>query len=174
MKQSPDTQINALFIDILRIKWLVFFLRPSFFHTIRLLASSDATAYNRPAPGRTDGIPERDQRPRDNGYKFVFTNSWLIHQRHRSWIKGLGKNPQKEWNRSWFAVPSVRGHPTVTPGIPRNDGVYTFIAMMARHTWRVYKSSGRNTQKSESVFRRSPLGGTKIICVFTRNPTRSG
>ena len=47
-------------------------------------------------PIRTDSIPERDQRPRDNGYKSVFTNSWMVSQRHRSWIKGLGKNPQKE------------------------------------------------------------------------------
>ena len=50
----------------------------------------------RPAPGQTDGIPGRDQRPGDKGYKSVFTNSWLVRQRHRSWIKGLGKNPQKE------------------------------------------------------------------------------
>ena len=26
MKQCPDNQINASFIDILRIKWLVFFI----------------------------------------------------------------------------------------------------------------------------------------------------
>ena len=59
------------------------------------LASSDATAY----------WPIIDQRPveqtayrreiKDNGYKSVFTNSWLVRQRNRSWIKGLGKNPQK-------------------------------------------------------------------------------
>ena len=55
-----------------------------------------APTYYRPVPGPTDGIPERDQRPRDNGYKSVFTNSWLVRQKHRSWIKGLGKNPQKE------------------------------------------------------------------------------
>ena len=30
-----------------------------------------------------------------NGYKSVFTNIWLVRQRDRSWIKGLGKNPQK-------------------------------------------------------------------------------
>ena len=28
--------------------------------TTRALASSDATAYYRPAPGRTDGIPDRE------------------------------------------------------------------------------------------------------------------
>ena len=41
MKRCPDNQINASFIDISRIKWLVFYW---------------------PAPGRTDGIPERHQR----------------------------------------------------------------------------------------------------------------
>ena len=25
---------------------------------------------------------------KDNGYKSVFTNSWLVRQRNRSWIKG--------------------------------------------------------------------------------------
>ena len=130
MKRSPDNQINASFIDISRIKWLVFviavvFLLSSSFCTTRLLASSEAMAYYQPAPGRTDGIPERDQRPCDNGYKSVFTNSWLVRQRHRSCIKGLGKNPQKKWTRSFLAVPFVRGHPTVTQGTPRNYGMYT-------------------------------------------------
>ena len=84
-----------------------FFLWSCFFSTIRPLASSDATSYYRPAPGRTDGIPDRDERPCDNGYKSVFTNSWLVRQRNRSWIKGLGKNRQKEWTRSLFSVPFV-------------------------------------------------------------------
>ena len=48
-----------------------FLLWSSFFRTTRPLASSEETAYYWPAHGRTDGIPERDQRPRDNGYKFV-------------------------------------------------------------------------------------------------------
>ena len=49
--------------------------------------------------------PIIDQRPveqtayrreiKDNGYKSIFTNSWLVCQRNRSWIKGSGKNPQK-------------------------------------------------------------------------------
>ena len=32
---------------------------------------------------------------KDNGYKTVFINSWLVRQRNSSWIKGLGKNSQK-------------------------------------------------------------------------------
>ena len=50
MKRSPDNQINASFIDISRIKWLVFLLRLSFFRTTSTDASSKATAYYRPAP----------------------------------------------------------------------------------------------------------------------------
>ena len=102
-----------------------------------------------------------DQRPveqtahrreiKDNGYKSIFTSSWLVHvrQRNRSWIKGLGKNPQ-EWNRSLLAVPFVRGYWTVTP-------------MVSKKRLRVYKSSitmgmpcmacwqGNQTHKSESA-----------------------
>ena len=52
MKRCPDNQINALFIDISRIKWLVFFLlRLSFFRTTSTVASSEAPADYRPAPG---------------------------------------------------------------------------------------------------------------------------
>ena len=39
---------------------------------------------------------------KDYGYKSIFTNYWPVHQRNRSWIKGLGKNPQKsELVHSW-------------------------------------------------------------------------
>ena len=151
MKQSPDNQINASFIDISRMKWLFFLLRSSFFRTIRPLASSEAMAYYRPAPNRTDSIPERDQRPCDNGYKSVFTNSWLVRQRHRSWIKGLGKNPQKEWTHSLLAVPFVRGHPTVTPGTPRNDGVYTRQSPWWHATRDVFTSLPAKTHKNRNA-----------------------
>ena len=36
------------------------------------------------------------KRPRDNGYKSAFTNPWLLRQKNRASIKGLGKNQQKE------------------------------------------------------------------------------
>ena len=66
MKRCLDNQINASFIDIARIKWLVFLLRSSFFRTTTCtcstVASSEAPADYGPAPGRTDSIPERHQR----------------------------------------------------------------------------------------------------------------
>ena len=126
MKWSPDTQINAFSHWHLEISMASFFYcgRVSSAQLDRWL-SSNATAYNRLAPGQTDGIPDLDERPCDNGYKSVFTNSWLVCQGNRSWIKGLGKNLQKEWTRSLFAVPFVRGRRTVTPWTPRNDCVHT-------------------------------------------------
>ena len=62
MIRCPDNQINTSFIDISRIKWLVFLLWSSFFRTTSTVASSEAPADYRPAPGRTDGVPERHQR----------------------------------------------------------------------------------------------------------------
>ena len=38
---------------------------------------------------------------KDNGYKSIFTNSWLVRQRNRSWRKGLSKNPQKSKLIHW-------------------------------------------------------------------------
>ena len=122
-----------------------FLLRSSFFRTTRPMASSEATAYYRPAPRRTDSIPEWEQRPCDNGYKSVLTNSLLVCQRHVSWIKGLGKNPQKEWTHSLLAVPFVQGYPTMTPGTPKKRWhLYTSIAMMTRD---VFTSVPTKTQK---------------------------
>ena len=62
MKRSPDNQINASLIDILRIKWLVCYCGRLSSAQLVPLASSEAMAYYRPAPSRTDSIPERHQR----------------------------------------------------------------------------------------------------------------
>ena len=51
MIRCPDNQINASFIDISRIKWLVFLLWSSFFRTTSTVASSEAPADYRPIIG---------------------------------------------------------------------------------------------------------------------------
>ena len=55
MIRCPDNQINASFIDISRIKRLVYFI-VVVFRTTSTVASSEAPADYQPAPGRTDGI----------------------------------------------------------------------------------------------------------------------
>ena len=142
MIRCPDNQINASFIDISRIKWLVFLLWSSFFRTTsNTVASSEAPADYQPAPGRTDGIPERHQR------QWIIRPSLQIlclelHQ-NRSWTKGLGKNPFTHsipFTHSLTAVPFVRGHRSMFPRNPRNTGVYT------RHPTFVTATSGVLTQ----------------------------
>ena len=96
-------------------------------------------------------------------------NSWLVRQRHRSCIKELGKSPQKEWTRSLLAVPFVRGHPTVTPGTPRNDGMYTHQSPWWHATCGVFTSLPAKTHKN-----RNACIDALRLRVFTRHPTRTG
>ena len=53
---------------------------------------------------------------KDNGYKSIFTNSWLVGQSNRSWIKGLGKNPQKSelihWRQCLLSGPTTNRVPS--------------------------------------------------------------
>ena len=63
-----------------------------------------------------------------------------------------------------------RAHPTVTPGTPRNDGVYTRqFAMMARHMWRVYKSSSKTRKNRNACIDalRSAVPPQKKLQVYT-------
>ena len=69
MKRSPDNQINASFIDILRIKWLVFFYcgRLSSAQLVPLQAPKQLPIIDRHPVEQT--AYRRDVK--DNGYKSV-------------------------------------------------------------------------------------------------------
>ena len=112
---------------------------------------------------------------KDHGYKSVFTNSWLVHQRNRSWIKGLGKNPQKsELIHCWQCLLSEATEPW-THGLREPIAcIYTSASAMARHGWCVDKAPGQNTHKSECVFRRSPIAVPTKNCVFIQYTMRTG
>ena len=161
MKQSLDNQINASFIDISRIKWLVFFYcgRLSSAQLVPL-ASSEATAYYRPAYRRDI---------KDNGYKSVFTNSWLVRQRNRSWIKGLGKNPQKSELIHWRQCLLSGATEPCPSDSEKHLRVYTSWPHVA-----CWHGPRQNSQKTECVLRRPPIGSWKRNCGFKRHPMRTG
>ena len=170
MKQSLDNQINASFIHISKIKWLVFLLWSSFFRTTRRLASSKATAYYQPVPGRTDGIPERDQRPRDNGYKSVFTNSWLVRQRAQVLDKGIRQKSTKTVNLFIACSAFCLGPPNHDPRDSKKRWcVYTSIV-----AWRVYKSSGKTHKHRNACIDAHRSAVPTKICSFIRYPMRTG
>ena len=162
MKRNPDNQINASFIDILRNKWLVLLLQSSFFRTTRPLASSEAMAYYRPAPGRTDSIPERDQRPRDKFFAGGTSKAQVLDKgiRQKSTKKSelihclqcLLSRATQLWPqgfRETVACIQVNCH----DGTPRVACLQVFR---------------QNTQKSECVYRRSPIGRpNKNVWVYT-------
>ena len=110
---------------------------------------------------------------KDNGHKSVFTNSWLVRQRNRSWIKGLGKNLQK----------SELACSAFCPGPPNRDPmdsekrlrVYKSSATMARHAWRVDKAPAK-THKNRNVHLDALRSAVqkKTQCVFIRPPMRTG
>ena len=141
MIRCPDNQINASFIDISRIKWLVFLLWSSFFRTTSTVASSEAPADYQPCARSNRRHSGEASKTMD--YKTVFINLCLELPQNLSWIKGLGKNPFTHsipFTHSLTAVPFVRGHRSVFPRTPRNTGVYT------RHPTFVTATSGVLTQ----------------------------
>ena len=140
-----------------------FLLWSSFFRTTSTVASSQAPADYQPAPGRTDGVPERHQR------------QWIINPSLQicAWNfteqvvdKGIRQKSTKEWTHSLTAVPFVRGHRGVFPRTPRNTGVYTrhptFVtatsgvltrlpAKLSKNGMRVYTLSDRRSKKKLRV-----------------------
>ena len=119
MKRSPDNQINASFIDISRIKWLVFFY-------CGRLSSAQLDRLDKFLAG-TSKAQVLDKGIRQKFPKRV--NSFIA---CRAFCPGPPNCDARDAEKRWR--------------------VYTSISMMARHGWRVYKSSGKNTKKSECVY----------------------
>ena len=86
---------------------------------------------------------------KDNGYKSVFTNSWLVRQRNRSWIKGLGKNPQKSELIHWRQCLLSGATEPCPLGLRENTCVYTcHPAQCHGHVWPCWHGSRQNSQKN--------------------------
>ena len=155
MKRSPDNQINASFIDISRIKWLVFYCGCLFSAQLVPLQAPKHRPIISPRPVEQTAF-RRDIK--DNGYKSVFTDSWLVRQRNRSWIKGLGKRLNLFIDSSAF-YPFIRGPRTMSPRTPRNTCVYTRHPSQCHgHMSRVDTAPGKTRKKMECVLRRPPIG----------------
>ena len=130
------------------IHWHLENLMASFFYCSRL--SSAQAPKQRPIidPHPVEQTAYRRD-IKDNGYKSVFTNSWLLRQRNRSWIKGLGKNLQKsELIHCWQCL-FVRGHRTVSPRTLRN----TCVCTMSRPRVACWHGSRQNRMRIMSADR---------------------
>ena len=165
MIRCPDNQINASFIDISRIKWLVFLLWSSFFRTTSTVASSEALADYQPAPGRTGRSSREASKTMD--YKSVFTNLCLELQQNRSWIKGLGKNPQKSELIHWRQCLLSGGTGACSLGLRETPACIHIIQRLSQPRVACWHGFRQNSQKTECVFTRCPTGGwKKIACIY--------
>ena len=159
MIRCPDNQINASFIDISRNKWLVFLLWSSFFRTT--VASSEAPADYQPAPGQTDGVPERHQR------QWIINPSLQICAWNRLWIKGLGKNPQKSELIHWRQCLLSGGTEACSLGLRETPACIHVIQRLSQPRVACWHGFRPNSQKTECVFTRCPTcgSGKKIACI---------
>ena len=71
------------------------------------------------------------------------TNSWLVRLRNRSWIKGLGKNPQKSELIHCLQCLLSRLPNHKPMDSEKRLRVYKSSATMARHVWRVDKAPAK-------------------------------
>ena len=143
----------------------------SFFYCGRLssaqLVPLQAPADYRPAPGRTEASKTMD-------YKSVCTNLCLELQQNRSWIKGLGKNPQKSELIHWRQCLLSGGTKACSLGLRETPACIHVIQRLSQPRVACWHGFRQNSQKTECVFTRCPIGGQKKNCMFKRPPKRRG
>ena len=107
-------------------------------------------------------------------YKSVFTNLCLELQQNRSWIKGLGKNPQKSELIHWRQCLLSGGTEACSLGLRETPACIHVIQRLSQPRVACWHGFRQNSQKTECVFTRCPMGGRKKIFVYIRPPKRRG
>ena len=93
-------------------------------------------------------------------YKSVFTNLCLELQQNRSWIKGLGKNPQKSELIHWRQCLLSGGTEACSLGL-RETPACIHVIRLSQPRVACWHGFRQNSQKTECVFTRCPTGGRK-------------
>ena len=100
-------------------------------------------------------------------YKSVVTNLCLELQQNRSWIKGLGKNPQKSELIHWRQCLLSGGTEACSLGIRETPACIHVIQRLSQPRVACWHGFQQNSQKMECVFTRCPTGGRKkIACIY--------
>ena len=96
-------------------------------------------------------------------YKSVCTNLCLELQQNRSWIKGLGKNPQKTKSEliHWQQCLLSGGTEACSLGLRETPACIHVIQRLSQPRVACWHGFRQNSQKTECVFTRCPIGGRK-------------
>ena len=128
MIRCPDNQINASFIDI-----------------------SSAQLVPLQAPKHQPNRRSSGEASKTMDYKSVFTNLCLELQQNRSWIKGLGKNPQKSELIHWRQCLLSGGTEACSLGLRETPASFVLcplsFVLCHSHEWRVDTASGKTLKK---------------------------
>ena len=96
-------------------------------------------------------------------YKSVFTNLCLELQQNRSWIKGLGKNPQKSELIHWRQCLLSGGTEACSLGLWETPACIHVIQRLSQPRVACWHGFRQNSQKTECC----PTGGRKkIACIY--------
>ena len=85
-------------------------------------------------------------------YKFVFTNLCLEFQQNRSWIKGLGKNPQKSELIHWRQCLLSGGTEACSLGLRETLACIHVIQRLSQPRVACWHGFRQNSQKTECVY----------------------
>ena len=106
-------------------------------------------------------------------YKSVFTNLCLELQQNRSWIKGLGKNPQKSELIHWRQCLLSGGTEVCSLGLRETPACIHVIQRLSQPRVACWHGFRQNSKKTECVFTRCPTGGRKKkFCVYTASEAK--
>ena len=152
-KLCKDTKIKAFSHWHFEFSMVRFWAVPVFCNKVWTVWSAYATADYPAWPGRPHGQTYQHKSPLDDGEIFLYSRSWLVGQRNRCWIKGLGKKSGLDLVCSAFC-----------PGSPKRDLVDSEkMACLPKLEYEFLEC--RKTCIHVHSWER--------FCVYTRQPTRS-
>ena len=106
-------------------------------------------------------------------YKSVFTNLCLELQQNRSWIKGLGKNPQKSELIHWRQCLLSGGTEACSLGLRETPAcIYTSSNVCHSHKWRVDTASGKTLNKRNACLYAVRQAVEKNLRVYTASEAK--
>ena len=113
-KLCKDTEIKAFSHWHFEFSMARFWTVPVFSNEVWTVWSAYTMADFPAQPGRPHGQTYQHKSPLENGEIFLYARSWLVGQRNRCWIKGLGKKSTKR-------VGSIVVCSAFCPGSPKCD-----------------------------------------------------
>ena len=176
MIRCPDNQINASFIDISRIKWLVFLLWSSFFRTTSTgckLRSTGRLSARARSNRRHSGEASKTMDYKTVFYKFVpGTSTEPV----------VDKGIRQKSIHSFHSIHSFPDGSAFCPGgteacslgLRETPACIHVIQRLSQPRVACWHGFRPNSQKTECMFTRCPTCGRNKNCVYTRPPKRRG